>query len=209
MGNPVTLGLWLVGLHCCFEPNLMKLFCMVRVNGYSYIIICVYCYQFGHTLQQLLTTVEYSEVSGQSNIELDSQLVPAALMGMWLMRPDTLKSVSCHYNTNESLPDSQINSLIAGIISSFKLPQCIIPSMIICVWYGLHTHQQVKSWNSTVRLCLELVLHLLGHAIAHTIWYWTDFNVTCNSVCASSIVMPSASAFTYFITSIEHRLYYC
>ena len=147
----------------------MKLFCMVRVNGYSYIIICVYCYQFGHTLQQLLTTVEYSEVSGQSNIELDSQLVPAALMGMWLMRPDTLKSVSCHYNTNESLPDSQINSLIAGIISSFKLPQCIIPSMIICVLYGLHTHQQVKSWNSTVRLCLELVLHLLGHAIAHTI----------------------------------------
>ena len=69
----------------------------------------------GHVLQQLLTTAEYSEVAGQSNIEWDALHICSHLMVMWFFRPDTLRSLSYHWEDGSQMADSDVKNIIAGI----------------------------------------------------------------------------------------------
>lgn len=82
----------------------------------------------GHSLQQLLTTVDYSEIAGQNNIELDAVHVSSIFMMMWLMRPDTLQSLSCHWDTTEPMATSQVEAILAG--KSLVLSLICIPVQI-------------------------------------------------------------------------------
>lgn len=103
---------------------------------------------FGHTLQQLLTTVEYSDISGQSNIELDSLMVSSTLMNMWLMRPDTLKSVSCHWETNQPLPDSQVSNIIGAF--SHRYSSRMMKKLFMSV-YDLEMHFSDTHFDTAVK----------------------------------------------------------
>ncbi|XP_054285847.1 oligopeptidase A [Macrosteles quadrilineatus] len=60
--------------------------------------------QFGHVLQQLLTTVTYAEVAGQSNVEWDAVEVVGNVFVHWLKEPAVLDSISGHYASGEKLP---------------------------------------------------------------------------------------------------------
>jgi len=60
--------------------------------------------QFGHLMQQLLTTVTYSDVAGQSNIEWDAVEVVSNVFLHWLKEPEVLESISGHYASGEKLP---------------------------------------------------------------------------------------------------------
>lgn len=91
--------------------------------------------QMGHTLQKLLTTVDYSEVGGQNNIEWDAVHVPSAFLVMWLLRPDTLRSLSCHWDTTQPLSQSEVDNIIKGMSMSL-LPYRIVvePSLFPYYW---------------------------------------------------------------------------
>ena len=70
--------------------------------------------QFGNSLQEMLTTVPYSELSGQRNIEQDTMHVCGRVMSMLVYHPRVLKTISLHHQLHEPLSDSTINRIIQG-----------------------------------------------------------------------------------------------
>uniref|UniRef100_A0A1B6FE92 oligopeptidase A n=1 Tax=Cuerna arida TaxID=1464854 RepID=A0A1B6FE92_9HEMI len=60
--------------------------------------------QFGHILQQLLTTVNYTEVAGQSNVEWDAVEIVGNVFLHWLRDPAVFENISGHYATGEKPP---------------------------------------------------------------------------------------------------------
>ncbi|XP_064619158.1 uncharacterized protein LOC135482749 [Lineus longissimus] len=71
-------------------------------------------HEFGHGLQQMLTTVPYSELSGQKNIEWDALQICATFMVNLLREPEIINKLSSHSQTGESIP----NELISTVYSS-------------------------------------------------------------------------------------------
>ncbi|XP_064606141.1 uncharacterized protein LOC135471020 [Liolophura sinensis] len=69
-------------------------------------------HQFGHGLQQLLTVVPYSEISGQRNVEWDALPVCATFMQQWLYLPQTLQEITCHQETGQPMPQDLIERII-------------------------------------------------------------------------------------------------
>lgn len=55
-------------------------------------------HKFGHSLQHLLTTATYSEVSGVSNIEWDAVEVCSHVLSHWLYNKSTLNAISSNFS---------------------------------------------------------------------------------------------------------------
>ncbi|KAL4239344.1 hypothetical protein ACF0H5_000161 [Mactra antiquata] len=68
--------------------------------------------QFGNSLQQMLTTVPYSELSGQKNIEWDCIHVCGYVMRQFAKQPWMIKAMSEHYQSGEELTDTEVDRLI-------------------------------------------------------------------------------------------------
>jgi len=66
-------------------------------------------HEFGHGLQQMLTTVPYSEISGQRNIEWDSLQACAKLMEMFSTDPRVLRNLG-----GADIPSDVITRLAAS-----------------------------------------------------------------------------------------------
>ena len=70
------------------------------------------CHQFGHALQQLLTTAPCSELAGQRGVPTDTLHMCALFMRMWLRQPAVLRRVSRHHESGDPLPDALISQLL-------------------------------------------------------------------------------------------------
>ncbi|GAB0095431.1 uncharacterized protein DMENIID0001_108160 [Sergentomyia squamirostris] len=70
--------------------------------------------RFGYALQHMLTTVNYAEVAGVSNIEWDAVEVASHVLSHFLFNPSTLKNISSHYATEDPLSDNLIRSIQAS-----------------------------------------------------------------------------------------------
>lgn len=70
--------------------------------------------KFGNGLQQMLTTVQYSELSGQYNIEVDAVFTVAKLMRRWLTRPEVLMSISSNPITGKPMSEEMAKKIIEG-----------------------------------------------------------------------------------------------
>lgn len=68
-------------------------------------------YEFGHALQQMLTTVPYSEIAGQRNVEWDSLPTCALVMMNLFFNPVVIKSVSGHWETGEPIPQALVDTI--------------------------------------------------------------------------------------------------
>jgi oligopeptidase A len=64
-------------------------------------------FKFGHAFQHLLTRVEYSELSGLSNVEWDAVEISGHVMAHLLNNPKTLKSISSHYANDDKITEKQ------------------------------------------------------------------------------------------------------
>jgi oligopeptidase A len=69
-------------------------------------------YEFGHGLQQMLTTVPYSELAGQRNVEWDSLQTCANVMSMLLHHRHTLRALGRHHQTNQPMTDDLIDNIL-------------------------------------------------------------------------------------------------
>ncbi|TYZ57610.1 hypothetical protein PybrP1_008566 [[Pythium] brassicae (nom. inval.)] len=61
-------------------------------------------HEFGHGLQHMLTTVEHGAVAGINGIEWDAVELPSQMMENFCYDPETIVSISGHYQTGEPLP---------------------------------------------------------------------------------------------------------
>ena len=61
-------------------------------------------HEFGHGLQHLLTKIDYYSASGIAGVEWDAVELPSQFMENWCYHFQTLKNLSQHYQSGESLP---------------------------------------------------------------------------------------------------------
>jgi oligopeptidase A len=69
-------------------------------------------HEFGHGLQHMLTTVDYSGAAGIRNVEWDAVELPSQFMENWCYHRPTLLSMGKHYETGEPLPDHYYQKLV-------------------------------------------------------------------------------------------------
>ncbi len=68
-------------------------------------------HEFGHCLHHILSQVNYPSIAGPNGVPWDAVEAPSQMMENWIWDAQTLKMLSQHYKTGESLPDSLIESI--------------------------------------------------------------------------------------------------
>jgi oligopeptidase A len=71
-------------------------------------------HEFGHGLQHMLTTVDYSGAAGINNVEWDAVELPSQFMENWCYHRETLLKLARHYETGEPLPDDLFQKILAA-----------------------------------------------------------------------------------------------
>ncbi|KAI8506429.1 hypothetical protein Bbelb_158560, partial [Branchiostoma belcheri] len=69
-------------------------------------------HEFGHGLQHMLTNVPYHDAAGINNVEWDAVEVPSQFMENWVYDWDTMRHISGHYQTGDTLPRDLFNKLV-------------------------------------------------------------------------------------------------
>jgi oligopeptidase A len=69
-------------------------------------------HEFGHGLQAMLTSVDYSEVAGINGVEWDAVEIVSQFMENWCYHRPTLRSITRHIETGEHLPDELFSKLL-------------------------------------------------------------------------------------------------
>ncbi|NCR38895.1 MAG: M3 family metallopeptidase [Microcystis aeruginosa W13-11] len=69
-------------------------------------------HEFGHGLQHMLTTVDYSGAAGINNVEWDAVELPSQFMENWCYDRPTLMSMAKHYETGATLPEHYYQKLL-------------------------------------------------------------------------------------------------
>ncbi|MFC1802834.1 M3 family metallopeptidase [Thermoproteota archaeon] len=68
-------------------------------------------HEFGHGLQNILTKVDYVDVSGINGVEWDAVEISSQFMENWCYHKPTLRTISGHWETDEPLPDDYVRKL--------------------------------------------------------------------------------------------------
>jgi len=71
-------------------------------------------HEFGHALQHMLTTVDEPDASGVNGIEWDAIEIASQFMENWCYDRATLKKLSCHAESGETLPDDLFDRVVAA-----------------------------------------------------------------------------------------------
>ena len=71
-------------------------------------------HEFGHGLQGMLTTVDYSDAAGTSGIEWDAVEIASQFMENWCYHKPTLIGMTKHIETGEALPDELFDKIYAA-----------------------------------------------------------------------------------------------
>jgi thimet oligopeptidase len=74
--------------------------------------VSTFFHEFGHAMHHVLGSTELVSFSGTS-VKLDFVEVPSQLFEEWAFDKEILKTLSCHYQTGQSLPDDLIDRIIA------------------------------------------------------------------------------------------------
>ncbi|WP_166831041.1 M3 family metallopeptidase [Thalassoroseus pseudoceratinae] len=62
-------------------------------------------HEFGHGLQHMMTTVDYSDAAGINGVEWDAVELPSQFMENWCYHKPTLLGMTKHWQTGEPLPE--------------------------------------------------------------------------------------------------------
>lgn len=74
--------------------------------------VLILFHEFGHGLHHLLTRVEQSSVAGVNGVAWDAVELPSQFMENWCWQPEVVRSLSCHVDTGNPLPDDLLKRLL-------------------------------------------------------------------------------------------------
>ena len=71
-------------------------------------------HEFGHSLQHMLTQVDYPQAAGINNVEWDAVELPSQFMENWCYHQETLLGLTEHLESGEQLPVALYDKIIAA-----------------------------------------------------------------------------------------------
>lgn len=71
-------------------------------------------HEFGHGLHHMLTQIDAGSVSGINGVPWDAVELPSQFLENWCWQPEALAFISGHYETDEPLPQSLLDKMLAA-----------------------------------------------------------------------------------------------
>lgn len=99
-------------------------------------------HEFGHGLQHMLTTVDYTGAAGISNVEWDAVELPSQFMENWCYYRETLLKLARHYETGEPLPEDLFQKILAA--RNFMTGNAIL-RQVNFGWLDMELHHRYQS----------------------------------------------------------------
>jgi oligopeptidase A len=99
-------------------------------------------HEFGHGLQHMLTTVDFSGAAGINNVEWDAVELPSQFMENWCYHRETLLTLARHYETGEPLPEELYQKIVAA--RSFMTGNAIL-RQVRFGWTDLELHYRYRT----------------------------------------------------------------
>ena len=100
--------------------------------------VTTFCHELGHGLHNILSNTKYELLAGISN-EKDFVEMPSQFFENWCWNNKFLKSISSHYETNESLPNNIINNIIKN---KYAFNGINLLTQILYLKYDLEIHEK-------------------------------------------------------------------
>jgi len=102
-------------------------------------------HEFGHGLHHMLTRIKYPQVSGISGVPWDAVELPSQFNENFCYHKETLKLISGHYETGETLPDEMIDKLIAA--KNFQSAMMMVRQLEFSL-FDFHLHHDFNKDNN-------------------------------------------------------------
>ena len=99
-------------------------------------------HEFGHGLQHMLTTVDFSGAAGINNVEWDAVELPSQFMENWCYHRETLLTLARHYETGEPLPEEVYQKIVAA--RSFMTGNAIL-RQVRFGWTDIELHYRYRA----------------------------------------------------------------
>ena len=98
-------------------------------------------HEFGHGLQHMLTTIDYSGVSGINGVPWDAVELPSQFMENWCWEKESLALIARHYQSGEILPDELFEKMQAA--KNFQAGMQMLRQLEFALFdFNLHIHYQ-------------------------------------------------------------------
>lgn len=121
-------------------------------------------HEFGHALQHLLTTVDYSDVSGINGIAWDAVEIASQFMESWCWEKPGVDLIAQHYQTQKPLPDELFNKLIKA--KNFQSAMQMIRQLQFALFdFRLHLEFDLNQKNQIQRILDEVRQQLFVYPV--------------------------------------------
>lgn len=104
-----TIQIPIAYVICNFSPPIGK-----NPSLFTHDEVHTLFHEFGHSLQHMLTKVDYADVSGINGVPWDAVELPSQFMENWCYEKQILKLISQHYKTGKALPKKLFGRMIAA-----------------------------------------------------------------------------------------------
>lgn len=133
-------------LNCNFAPATKNTPALLTHNDVETLF-----HEMGHSLQHLLTQINYLDVSGINNVAWDAVEFPSQFFESWAWQPESLTLISQHYKTGKTLPDALIEKMIAA--KNFQAGLFLIRQAEFAL-FDMTLHSQTTADANTVQQTL-------------------------------------------------------
>ena len=96
-------------------------------------------HEFGHGLHHMLTQVDVAAVSGINGVAWDAVELPSQFMENFCWEPEVLEKISKHYETGETLPEAEIQKLLAA--KNFQSAMMMVRQLEFAI-FDLRLHKE-------------------------------------------------------------------
>lgn len=101
-------------------------------------------HEFGHGLHHMLTQMEYGDVSGINGVPWDAVELPSQFLENWCWHPESLASISGHYQTGEPLPRAMLDKLLAA--KNFQAAMQMVRQLEFSLFdFRIHQHDPAQA----------------------------------------------------------------
>jgi len=112
-------------------------------------------HEFGHSLQHMLTTINYLEVSGINGVPWDAVELASQFMENWCWQSQGIELITKHFQTGETLPDDLLQKMHKA--KNFQSALQTMRQLEFSLFdFRLHAEFDPKDKNQTQRILDEV-----------------------------------------------------